>query len=504
MHLISLAQHRTSRSGTERPLAGGPAWVVAALIALTTWPAVSHAQEGDAPAADSEPAAESDSDDASDSEDTSNSEKGADSQTAESDSETDAEKTANEETESAPQTRSDSSDTSRSSDRSDAPDRSDSSDTSTSSDKSDSSDDSEAKSESDDTVDPSLMHAPVGDADAGKKLSVSAAIDGDWHLDETFLAVRPVTSDDADDWETYPFERADSNTFMAEIPGGTVQPPGLEYYIASKTEQGRRLHYASPDQPHPIVVHGETDKTRTQSRLARHGGYRSTFELRGELSQYGGRVADPEELPSDVNSEDVVTEPFTDQYWKIELEYTYRVLKALYDIRFGLGVMRGTYPEADVGSRTITVSRADESASPGLNYGYGMATFELSRNFSFSGKLMLGASSQGFAPGAGAILRIGRLGGTRAEIGVDLMADVGSNRYFAFRWDTVPRVPMGFIVELSDWPAGGDNPTGSRIIYEMGVEITDPLEAGLRAGVATRRSGTSSGFVGGLHLSYSL
>ncbi|MFB6375039.1 MAG: hypothetical protein ABEN55_18400 [Bradymonadaceae bacterium] len=157
------------------------------------------------------------------------------------------------------------------------------------------------------------------------------------------------------------------------MPGDRIQAPGLEYYIASETDEGRRMHFASPDDPHPVVIHGETAQTRRQKRLARHGGYRSTFELRGEMTQYGGRLADPNELPEGKSGDDVTTEPFTDKYWKVELEYTYRVLSMLYDIRFGLG-----------------------------------------------------------------------------------------------------------------------------------VEISDPLEAGLRAGVATRRQGTSSGFVGGLHLSYSL
>ncbi len=191
----------------------------------------------------------------------------------------------------------------------------------------------------------------------------------------------------------------------------------------------------------------------------------------------------------------------SDNMWKSEIQYTYRPLTYLYDFGFGLGIMRGAEATVLQNGESVPFSPLSDD-EPGLNYGFGTVTFEADRNFSTTARLTLGASTKGFAIGAGLALRIGRIGGTNLELGADLVQDIGNRYWMAFAWDTVPNVPMSLTFEANTQPNPNVNPTGLRFIYEAGWQLNDSVTLLGDIGYATRTDGLTVGIVGGVKAKY--
>lgn len=343
----------------------------------------------------------------------------------------------------------------------------------------------------------SLHHTPRMDAPGGENVQIFASIFEDWKADSAFLAYRPVATDTA--FVEVAFERASESDFVAVIPGRDVQPPGLEYYVGSRKDGAQQLHYASPDAPHRVVVLGETDQTREAARLARHDGHRSTFELYGEFASYGRRAV----RNGDGSFE---TDPNTDWAWTSTLQYRYRILQTLYEISFGLGLIRGhqdTYVGAD-GESVVAdpLSGLDAGREPGMNYGWGQLTLEWHRNFSTDVRLLFGASATGFATGVGGALRVGRIAGPNLELGGEAFQDIGSLAFMRFNWDTLPRLPMALGYELTTRP-NPSAPPGNRLVFDLGFDVNDQFTVTARGGYTLRNAAVQSGLMGGLDVAYS-
>lgn len=337
-----------------------------------------------------------------------------------------------------------------------------------------------------------VYHLPSMDLRGGEDAHIYATVFDDWTTDAAYLAYRPIG---AGEFQEVQFKRASAADFVAIVPAHAVQPPGIEYYVGSRNDGAQRLHYASPDAPHTVVVLGETTETREALRLARHNGMRSTFELSGEYANYGRRAVDSFE-----------TESNTDWMWASTLQYRYRLLRTLYEIAFGVGVIRGhqdTYLDAD-GARTTAdpVTDLGDGREPGMNYGWGQVTWEAHRNFSTDLRLLLGASATGFAAGLGGTLRIGRIAGTNLELGGEAFQDIGSLAFMRFSWDTLPRLPMALSYELTTRPNPAA-PPANRLIYELGFDITPAMRVTGRAGYTLRSAAVQSGALGALQLAYS-
>ncbi len=200
-----------------------------------------------------------------------------------------------------------------------------------------------------------------------------------------------------------------------------------------------------------------------------------------------------------------MTDAYSDSYWVAELEYTYRVLSWLHDFRFGVGRLRGSQPTVTIDGQTQDLALeqgldtpADE---PGYDYGFGEANLSVLDNLSFGMRLVLGASDQGFAAGVGGTVRIGRISGTHFAVGGEIQDEIGNRGWMAFRWDTVPDVPMALTIELTKRPDEG-GPTGTRLLYDVGLEASEGLTIDARAGYASRSAGIEGGFVGELGATY--
>ncbi|MEO1268762.1 MAG: hypothetical protein AAFX99_11735 [Myxococcota bacterium] len=342
-----------------------------------------------------------------------------------------------------------------------------------------------------------LFHVPLATLTISEEaIRLRAMVTRDWEATAIWVAVRPIGQKT---YERIPLQRAADLQFQALLPAALLQPPGVEYYIGSTDRSGaEQLHFATPEQPHPVLVRGETREMRRDARLERHDGRRSQFRLIGDGTVYGRRVVGASELPEGATGPTGVTDANSDWFWRTELAYTYRPLRTLYDFHFGVGVMRGnraTLTLDDGVSAPVGVTRSIDE--PGLNYGYGGLTLELGRNFSTEARVILGASEQGFVAGVGGLLRIGTIGGTRLELGGEAIQDAGALGFLRFAWDTIDRVPMALAVELSSWPDVSVNPRSTRLLYDVGFEVTQGLTLDARVGYATRLEALDPGWVVG-------
>lgn len=283
--------------------------------------------------------------------------------------------------------------------------------------------------------------------------------------------------------------RATPEVYGVALDGELVQPPGLGYALFARDTSGQvEAVFASREAPYAVLVRGESDASRRADRLERHRGHTSQVALRTELSFFGPSRVETNQGPAR-------TDPYSDLFGSVELEYTSRPLRGIYAFRMGLGVMRGRRATFD---RDGTSTSLTDGPEPGLNYGFGELVFEADRIFYLTPRLTLGASEAGFSAGLGVEATIGRPTSTRLELGVDWVSGLGARGWLTFAWTTVRHFPMGLTVELTGLPDDEVNPTGSRLVYDLGVELSDAFTLGLRLGYAQRSTAFDGGLVSGL------
>jgi hypothetical protein len=139
-------------------------------------------------------------------------------------------------------------------------------------------------------VEDRILHIPPATWSAGSDHRLTAEVTGDWQLRRVWVGIRPIGTDDP--FADIDMLRASDDRFTAVVSAELVQPPGLEYFIEVERLDGSvEARFATRDEPHPLPVHGETDQTRIDDRLARHDGHRSSLRLDGEWTRYGSRLA---------------------------------------------------------------------------------------------------------------------------------------------------------------------------------------------------------------------
>ncbi len=341
---------------------------------------------------------------------------------------------------------------------------------------------------------PNALHTPPAALEAGEAMILKVVVDRDWKLDKLWVDLR---GRGGAEWTRLPLLRTEGAVFAVRVPQAMLQPPGVEYCIASVDLEGTtRAHFASQQAPHAVQINGDTEETRLAERLSMHGGRRSSFKAFGEATLYGRRL----ELVEGGARER--TDAFSDTFWTSDLEYTYRTLGALYDIRFGLGLMRGQRSTLQNGDVVIGGGGDEAAPEPGLNYGWSEANLALNRNFSLGGRLILGASEEGFAAGVGGVLRIGDIAGTHLAVGGQLLQDAGNVGFMTFAWDTVPRAPMALTIEITERPDADANPLGTRMLLDLGFEVVEGLTLTARIGYAARNEAVEGGPVFGVGATY--
>jgi len=316
-----------------------------------------------------------------------------------------------------------------------------------------------------------LVHVPVVQAKQREPFEVVVSVADFTVMDDVRLQLRAVGEDA---WTPHRFERRGDSDWVVAIPGHRVEPPGLEYYIASDGAAGARDRYASAGQPQRIEVEGKPGYARMMRELARFDGQRSVFGARADFLSFGSSSGLP------------------DHYLVGLLDYRYRILGPIRSLHFGFYGMR-----AAVVSGGGDAGRRDFDA--GVDYGFAEIELAPAELFGLEARLELGANADGFLAGGFGALRIGRDPGSHVDLRGGYLHGVGRRFELGLTWDTVPRVPMDATLWVSDWPDMDDPAVGVR--YQANVPLGEHADLQLRLGYQARYS-ELGGVAGGLGFSW--
>lgn len=340
-------------------------------------------------------------------------------------------------------------------------------------------------------VEPRVLHTPINQAWADRPLVITIAVENHGLLTDLAAIVR------AADGTTHvlPFERSKTDTFEVTVPARLTAGRRLGYAIVSTDREGvERKHFASLDALHGVDLYGVGKTAQQRRQLARYDGQRNAVGATMELVGFGAHRGNRLLTEPPFGSQAVDVDRYSDRWQHYTVEWIYRPLTWLHDIRVRAGYMRAGAEESDG-------VRLQRGSAPGLNYGSAEATVELHRWFSVGGRFVLGANEAGFVTGLGVVGRIGDLTRTHVAVDYETIQDVGSRTDLRLHWTTLPRFPMALGVTFTTWPDSQAD-TANLLSYDLGMRIGSSTLLGLRAGVANRPESFNTGFTAGARVSY--
>ncbi len=312
-----------------------------------------------------------------------------------------------------------------------------------------------------------VLHVPPLEAEAEEPLELVAVIDGAWLEPELVARWR---SRGGAAWHDALFERSSAGGWYATIPPDGVGRAGVEYFIVD--------HFASEDHPHVVpVVPSRIDQLAEQD-LAR--AHRRTEEVGFDLSghDFGNRY----------DSDDA---RHRDRFLRAEVRWTHRMFRKLYATTFGFGAIEGVTPAS-------SAPDADEESTQ-ARYGYGEVRVRAHPAVFLDARVSLGISHDGFAPGIGGAVTLGRPWGTSVSVGADTMLDMGPSGYVRLQWDTAPPLLMGASIVRTDLP-GANLTNGVLVRYDVSYRVRDRVTT--RASISYGARDGSAHFGGGLGAGY--
>jgi hypothetical protein len=311
-----------------------------------------------------------------------------------------------------------------------------------------------------------IRHVPPADAESGTQIELVASAPA-----TTPRLVAQVRTRGTLPWTPIELVRRDDSSWVAIVPPASVVQPGVDYYIVA----GDQPVFATPDWPHTLTVHAPPDAERRGRDMVRSEGRRSRVQAMGEWVEFG-----PGKSAADGSKLD-------DHFYRFDADFSYRLW---------------TYPleEIRVGYTRLLGDTLDESATMTNEAGYKVAGwFELGlaavEGVRVDGRMIVMATAQGFAVGGRGEARLGDRDQSHVALGVEYLADVGSNGFFRLGWGTVPKFPMSATVEITNLPASYRD-TGVRLYYDVARELAPGFRLGIRVGYAARNQGVA-GFTGG-------
>jgi hypothetical protein len=339
---------------------------------------------------------------------------------------------------------------------------------------------------------PRVHHAPVSSAPQREPLKLEATLEHP-ELVRWFGAVYRSAQGR---WRSVPFQRG-NESYTAVIPAEDVESPGISYTIEIEQIDGQRTAaFASRALPFPVQIIEDRMDVRERAALSRLFGRRSVGTAGGEYVRFGtttGRWPIPCAAGQKSCVEGVPTTPVVDdQYWRVEVGYTYRPLRTVAEFSIRGGVVRGT--------SLVSLSRLDESRyNVGLNYGAPTIRFRLADAWHIEVELLTSITEVGFSIGGGSALLIGDPYGSKLTLGFETIGfdtQYFGSRFFA-KVDIVAadRLKVAPIIEVTDMPHADS--FGVRLLGDISVDIGKGFGASLRGGYQARRSTSGGPSVGG-------
>lgn len=312
-----------------------------------------------------------------------------------------------------------------------------------------------------------VRHVPPAEAEAEKQLELVAMAPA-----TTPQLVAHVRVRGTQQWTPIELVRRDDANWVAVVPAAVVAPPGLDYYVTA----GDAPVFATPEWPHALAVTAPPSVERRGRDMLRAAGRRSKMQAMGEWVEYGTKNG------------------LTDNYYRFDADFSYRLWTyPLEDIRVGYTRLLGETLEAPDEMCPTTEACTDQAGFKVAGwFELGLAIVEGVR---FDARMMVMATQDGFAVGGRGEARLGAREASHVALGVEHLADVGTNGFFRLGWGTVPKWPMSATVEITNLPASHRD-TGVRLYYDLAREITAGIRVGVRVGYAARTQQTA-GFTGG-------
>lgn len=317
-----------------------------------------------------------------------------------------------------------------------------------------------------------MRHVPPAEVTAGSPLELVAEAPP-----ETPKLVLHFRNIGMAAFETVELVRRADGKWVVVVPPAAVVVPGIEYYL----DAGGEIVFASPQWPHTIPVHASGGEQRRARDLARVDAARSRVHGSAEYVDYGTRTGSGARL--------------VDRYYRLDADFSYRLLAyPLEELRFGYTRLLGDTETSDTSMCTGGALRctAEAGYKVGIWVELGLGVIEGVR---VDGRILVMATQSGFKIGGRAEARLGILDASHVALGIESMADVGTNGYFRLGWGTVPGLPMSATVEVSNMP-DADRPTGVRLYYDIARDVGHGVRIGLRAGYAARNQAVA-GFTSG-------
>jgi hypothetical protein len=318
----------------------------------------------------------------------------------------------------------------------------------------------------------SVRHVPPGDVEAGKQLELVAEAPA-----TTPTLVAHVRTHGGSAYTSIELVRRDDAHWVAVVPAATVEPPGVDYYLAA----GDQPVFASPDWPHTMTVRSTPEDERRGRDLMRAHGRRSKVNTMFEWVEYGRKKYDMTRVD--------------DHYYRLDADFSYRLLTyPLEEIRVGYTRLLGnTLVDESAAMPACAYPCAPEAGMKVAGwFELGLAAVEGVR---LDARMIVMATAEGFAVGGRGEARLGSRDASHVALGAEYLADVGANGFFRLGWGTVPKLPMSATVEVTNLPASHRD-TGVRLYYDVGREVAPGVRLGLRVGYAARNQSVA-GFTGG-------
>lgn len=342
---------------------------------------------------------------------------------------------------------------------------------------------------------PRAHHDPVSTAKVHEDLKITVALDHPEAIKSAGVVFRTAKGE----LRMVPLLRgSEGDAYVAVIPGAEVTSPGIAYAIEVERLDGRRVPlFASRGELMPVEVTDERMDVHEQALLKRLDGRRSVVTAGGEFVRFGATTGGGK-IPcaakqTDCAAGDLVRPVVDDQYWRVEVGYTYRPLRVVEEFSLKIGVVRGT--------SLVNLSEYDASKyKVGLNYASPSVRFRFIDQLHMDLTLLTSITEIGFSVGGGGAFLIGDPYGTRLTLGADV-AGLTKSTYFGSRFyarldlAVHSRVILAPTIEVTDMPHA--ETFGVRLYSDLAFNLGKGFGLSLRGGYQARKSTSGGVGVGG-------
>lgn len=294
-----------------------------------------------------------------------------------------------------------------------------------------------------------------------------------------------------------PFQRGLEQRYVAVIPAEAVVSPSIGYTIEIERVDGtREAIFASRNDMHQVQVIEDRMDARERALYERLQRRRSVASAGGEFVQFGvsrGQIGlCPDGSFFNCEPSERQVPEVSEQFWRVELKYTYRPLRTIAEFSLRGGVVRG---KSLVGGTLDT-----NKYKVGLNYGAPSVRFRLADAWHIEAEFLTSITEVGFSVGLGSSVIIGDPYGSRLTMGFETIG-LDSSTYFGSRFfsrmDIVAtdRITVAPIIEVTDMPHS--QRFGVRLLGEASVELGGGFGVAVQGGYQAREAASGGVGLGG-------